>query len=212
MKVRFGDLTFDGGRRMLLRGSQPVPMSPKAFQLLELLLEKRPDAVSKTDIQDVLWPGTFVSESSLHVLVNEVRRALRQRSRGPGFVRTVRGFGYAFDGEARALAPSATSTRRHVLLRGAQEFELSEGENVLGREPTVSIRIDDPSISREHARITVAGRRATLEDLGSKNGTFRAGTRVKVPVELVDGDEVLVGQVVLRYETGSFEPSTRTVL
>lgn len=195
---------------MLFRGSQPVPLSPKAFQLLELLLLKRPDAVSKTDIQDTLWPGTFVSESSLHVLVNEVRRALGQRSRGPGFVRTVRRFGYAFDGEVRALAPSATSTRRHVLVRGTHEFELSEGENVLGREPTVSVRIDDPSISREHARITVVGKRAMLEDLGSKNGTFRAGTRVKVPIELVDGDEVLVGHVLLRYETGSFEPSTKT--
>lgn len=211
MKVRFGELTFDGGRRMLFRGSEPVPLSPKAFQLLELLLSKRPDAVSKTDIQEVLWPGTFVSESSLHVLVNEVRRALGQRRRGSGSVRTVRGFGYAFDGDVRVLAPAVTSTRRHVLVRGTQEFELSEGENVLGREPTASVRIDDPSISREHARINVAGKRATLEDLGSKNGTFKAGARVTAPVELQDGDEILVGHVVLRYETGSFEPSTETV-
>ena len=210
MKVRFGDLTFDGGRRMLFRGSQSVPLSPKAFQLLEFLLSKRPDAVSKTDIQDVLWPGTFVGETSLHVLVNEVRRALAQSSRGLGFVRTVRGFGYAFDGEVRALASSA-SARRHVLVHGTREFDLYEGENVVGRESTASVRIDDPSISREHARITVAGRRATLEDLGSKNGTFRTGVRVKAPVELVGGDEVLVGQVVLRYETGSFEASTKTV-
>lgn len=211
MRVCFGDLTFDAGRRMLFRGSEPVPLSPKAFQLLELLLERRPDAVSKTDIQDVLWPGTFVSESSLHVLVNEVRGALGQHGGGPGFVRTVRGFGYAFEAEARALDSSATPTRRHVLVRGIQEFELSEGENILGREPTVSVRIDDSSVSREHARVTVAGRRAILEDLGSKNGTFRAGMRVKAPVELVNGDEILVGHIVLRYETGSFEASTETV-
>jgi len=101
MRLRFGDLTFDGGRRLLIRGADAVHLSPKAFQLLELLLARRPDAVSKAEIQDVLWPRTFVSETNLPALVNEVRRALGDRAREPKFVRTVHGYGYAFDAPAR---------------------------------------------------------------------------------------------------------------
>jgi len=101
MRLRFGDMTFDGGRRLLIRGPDAVHLSPKAFQLLGLLLARRPDAVSKAEIQDVLWPRTFVSETNLPALVNEVRRALGDRAKAPKFVRTVHGYGYAFDAPVR---------------------------------------------------------------------------------------------------------------
>jgi hypothetical protein len=49
---------------------------------------------------------------------------------------------------------------------------LTGGENVIGRDPDVSVRIEAPGVSRRHARILAEGGRFTLEDLGSKNGTF----------------------------------------
>ena len=211
MKLRFSSVTFDGERRQLFREGEAVPLSPKAFQLLELLLARRPAAVSKVDIQDALWPKTFVSESNLPALVNEVRRAVGQAGREHGFVRTVHGFGYAFDGAVLDEGPRPPAAHRHLLLWGTHELDLVEGPNVLGREREASVWIGHPSVSREHARITVCGPAATLEDLGSKNGTFRSGVRVTGPMPLDDGDELLVGQVAVTYRFGVLEASTRTV-
>lgn len=199
MRLRFGDVTFDGGRRLLFRGPEAVHLSPKAFQLLELLLMRRPAAVSKGEIQEALWPATFVSEGNLASLTNEVRQALGESAKSPTWVRTVFGFGYAFDGAVREEAEAGPSPHRHLLVWGKQELDLDEGENLLGRERLCGVWIGHPSVSREHARITVAGETAELEDLGSKNGTWRGKERVGARVALVDGDEVRVGSVSLTY-------------
>ena len=99
-RLLFGDCEFDPGRRLLLRHGSASALSPKAFQLLELLLDRRPEAVSKTELLESLWPGTFVTDASLHNLVAEIRAALGDNSRTPRFVRTVPRFGYAFHGDA----------------------------------------------------------------------------------------------------------------
>nr|MCU0232372.1 winged helix-turn-helix domain-containing protein [Acidobacteriota bacterium] len=67
--LRFGPFTFEPGRRELRRGEQPVPLPPKAFDLLAFLLERRPEAVSKAEIRDRVWPETAVSDASLPRLV-----------------------------------------------------------------------------------------------------------------------------------------------
>jgi len=209
MKLRFGETTFDGGRRLLLRGPEVVHVSPKAFQLLELLLARRPDAVSKAEIQEALWPRTFVSETNLPALVNEVRNALGDHARGAEFVRTVHGFGYAFEARVHELGASEPAAFRHVLLWGNAEIALSEGPSVVGRERVADVWIGHPSVSREHARITVEGSAAFLEDLGSRNGTLRGSETVQGRVALADGDELRLGNVLLVYRTGSTETSTQ---
>ena len=73
MRVVFGECEFDSGRRVLIRHGRAMPLSPKAFQLLELLLDRRPEAVAKRELLDHLWPETFVSDASLHNLMAEVR-------------------------------------------------------------------------------------------------------------------------------------------
>lgn len=98
MSWRFGECELDSETRQLLRAGDAVALTPKAFQLLELLLERHPAAVSREDIRDALWPDTVVSESNLASLVWEVRSAIGDSPRGR-FLRTVRGFGYAFSGE-----------------------------------------------------------------------------------------------------------------
>lgn len=212
MRLRFGDVTFDGGRRLLLRGPDVVHLSPKGFQLLELLLSRRPDAVSKAEIQEVLWPRTFVSETNLPALVNEVRNALGDHAKEPEFVRTVHGFGYAFEAQAREMAPEEAKAFRHVVLWGSHEIGLAEGQNVVGRERAADVWIGHPSVSREHARITVEGAVATIEDLGSRNGTLRGSETVRGRVPLADGDEIRMGTVVLVYRTGSTETSTQSAI
>ena len=99
MSLQFGEFELDRERRQLLRSGRPVPLEPKAYELLSLLVERRPKALSRAQIRDVVWPGVFISESTLGVAVNAIRQALGDDARQPRFIRTVHGFGYAFCGE-----------------------------------------------------------------------------------------------------------------
>ena len=96
MRVAFGDFVFDSDTHELLCGGNRVTLSPKAFQLLEVLIENRPRALSKSVLLNRLWENTFVVEANLSNLVGEIRHALGEDSRTPRFVRTVHRFGYAF--------------------------------------------------------------------------------------------------------------------
>ena len=197
--LRFGDVTFDPARRLVLRGPRPVHLEPRALRLLEILLSCRPKALSKAEILDAVWPGTFVTEGSLSALVKDLRKALGESARAPSYIRTVFGYGYAFEGTVLEVAPTAPSSERHSLVWAGTEIRLAEGPNVLGREPPAEVVLPHPSVSREHARIEVAGEQAAIEDLGSTNGTFRGETRVAGRVALADGDELRVGAVRLVY-------------
>jgi len=199
MKVRFGDVTFDSGRRALFRGPRQVRLSPKAFRLLELLLAKRPDAVSKAEILESVWPDVVVSEGSLAALVKDVRKVLGCGAEGSSVLRTVHGFGYAFDGEIQEVPDGVPASRRHVLVWGTQEMPLAEGGNLLGRERSSGVWVGHASVSREHARLVVSGERVEIEDLRSKNGTWLGNRRVEGRLRLTDGDEIRVGEVRLLY-------------
>ena len=65
MRVRFGSFVLDFEARQLERGGHPVHLTPKALELIELLVERRPNAVSKAEIHDRLWPDTFVADVNL---------------------------------------------------------------------------------------------------------------------------------------------------
>jgi len=211
VSVRFGDCVLATDRRELLRGGQVVPLTGKAYQLLQLLLEKRPRAVAKAEIHERLWPATFVSEVNLATLVFEIRKAIGDTARRPRYVRTVRGFGYAFCAEASgqgAVAPPRVVVCR--LFWGDREVSLEAGESILGRSPDVAVWIDSSTVSRFHARIVVTEEGATLEDLGSKNGTFLRGRRLDSPAKIEDRDEFLVGSVRVRFRAVPRPRSTET--
>lgn len=192
MRLDLGPITLDTDRHQVFRGSEPAHLSTKAFQLLVLLIENRPRALSKEELQRALWPDTFVSDTSLTTLVNEVRTLLSETAREQKLIRTVHGFGYAFEGPASPAPPSGCR-----LIWGEHEVLLEEGENILGRDPGARGSIADGSISRHHARITIRSGTATLEDLESKNGTWVGEKRVTGPTPLADGDEVRLGLVRL---------------
>jgi hypothetical protein len=157
--------------------------------------------VSKDEIQAKIWGQTFLSESTLTNVVAELRAAIGDRARGSKLLRTVHGFGYAFSGYVVDDGSEAVSGEpRFRLVRAGRTFALVEGENVLGRDPGVSVRIDHSSVSRRHARILIREGSAVLEDLHSRNGTFRAGKRLDSPEELADGDAVGLGPVTLVFE------------
>lgn len=201
MRVGFGDIVFDGEGRRVTRRGMPVHLEPKAFELLALLVERRPAAVSKQDIHDRLWPSTFVSESSLTTLAKQLRDAL-----GDGHVRTVRGFGYAFDPDD----PCAGKGTCRYLVWNDRRLPLRAGENLVGRESDADVVVDAPGVSRRHAVVHVRdGEGAVeIEDLGSKNGTFVRGYRIEGRATLSDGDSLWFGHTVLAYRChGPSEPT-----
>ena len=204
MSIVFGEYVLDADSRQLLRSGKPIHITPKAIQLLILLLERRPKAVSKAHIYERLWPDTFVAEVNLATLVFEVRTALGDDAKEPRYVRTVRGLGYAFGGEASepAAAPPPSSTV-HRLVWEDHEVSLRPGENILGRCEEARAWIESSRVSRRHARIMIDGPRATLEDLQSKNGTLLGGRRVDAPMPLRDRDRIEIGGVSLVFRTGS---------
>jgi DNA-binding winged helix-turn-helix (wHTH) protein len=210
MQLRFGDCVFDPDTREVFRGETLVPMPPKVFQLLELLILERPRAIAKSALHERLWPDTFVSDANLANLVADLRQALGDDAKRPHIIRTIQRFGYAFQAEAVAVSAGAARGRSEFrLIWGDREIALVEGENILGRERDAVAWIDVYSVSRQHARIFVSGDGATLEDLGSKNGTFLRGDRVSGAAAIEDGDEIRIGTAVmtLRRFTGV---STRT--
>ncbi len=213
MGIRFGECMFDSGTRELSRKGKVVAISPKAFHLLEILLERRPNAVSKEDLHSLLWPGVFVAEGNLARLMTEIRDAIGDDAHEPRLVRTVQRFGYAFSGDAdvaRAAAGAAPRETVFKLIWGDREIALAEGENVLGRDEDSVAWIDVHSVSRHHARIVIRGRKVTIEDLGSKNGTFHRGKKVMKPVALGDGDEIRIGTVPLTFRRFAPGVSTKT--
>ena len=214
LSLVFADYVFDSGARSLTRAGRAIALSPKAFELLLALLEARPRALSRAELHDRLWPGTFVSHYSLPRVVAEARRALGDRRLRARFLRTVHGFGYSFCGEAQApvvlSTPLPAAGSRFGIAWQGQTLPLLPGETLIGRDPECAVRIDLPLISRRHARIRIAGDVATIEDLGSKNGTSLRGRQVSRPTHLDDGAEIVVGSEVLSFRDSGPLRSTRT--
>src|SRR6266851_7428300 len=109
MTIRFGECVLDVGSRQLWRAGTTVHLSPKAFELLKLLVERRPDAVSKSELHQRIWPETFVTDDSLSRLVAELRDAMGDNARSPRFVRTLHGFGYAFSADTAGMTEREVS-------------------------------------------------------------------------------------------------------
>jgi DNA-binding winged helix-turn-helix (wHTH) protein len=214
VRYRFANFLVDAATRQLFGDGDERHLSPKAFDLLLMLIEERARAMSKAELQERLWPATFVGETNLATLVAEIRRTLEDSAQESQYVRTVHRFGYRFVADvAEAVAsPAAKAEAPMYLSLGERRFFLGVGTFVIGRAPDVAIHIDAGGVSRQHARILVHGREAQIEDLGSKNGTFVDGQPVSAPRILNDGNEVRVGPVALTFRVDPAADVTETMM
>ena len=213
MRLSFDRFLIDFDERRLLSGGQEIHLTPKAFDLLRLLVEHRPKALPKQEIFDRLWPGTFVTENNLATLVADLRASLGDQANEPRYIRTVYAFGYAFVGDVRpasAVSPPHDPARWLLIFNG-RELPLHDGENILGRTGEGIIALDAPSVSRQHARLTIADGRAVIEDLGSKNGTWVGPVEVTGPTPVRNGDEIRLGSVVVTIHASASAMTTETV-
>jgi len=210
MRYKFGNLSLDTDARELRRGDEPLHLSTKALDLLTMLIAERRRVVPKGELQDRLWPSTFVVEANLPVLIREIRAAVGHGE--PDIIRTVHRIGYAFAVPIREVRANEELNRgrdvAHVLLYDNREVHLGEGENLVGREPASEVFIPSASVSRRHAVVTVRSDRVTVADLASKNGTFIGSERVQEESSLVDGNEITFGKVKVIYRRCL--PSTET--
>lgn len=191
---RFGEYTFDAASRQLLRDGVERHLSPKALHLLHLLLLARPRVLSREELYDALWPSTFVCETNLACIVSEVRRSLGDEARTSQYIRTVHGVGYAFCGEVGSWVASGFEAA--VLLCEGLSHHLYEGENPVGRAPEGRIVINDPTVSRYHALITINDGSFSIADLDSKNGTSVDGQRIgRSPVRVQPRAQIKFGAV-----------------
>jgi DNA-binding winged helix-turn-helix (wHTH) protein len=211
VRWRFGDFTLDLQTRQLLRGERDTRLSPKALDLLAFLVSHQPDAVSKSDLVERLWPGTFVVEANLSNLVGEIRSALKDRPRAGKYIRTVHGIGYAFCGEARQEKRERAERVNCWIEWGQQRFPLPKGVHVIGRDAAADVRLDSTTVSRRHARLVVDDKCTLLEDFGSKNGTFVGDARVTQPTPLEDGDAIRIGSLLVTYRVATGRSSTATL-
>jgi DNA-binding winged helix-turn-helix (wHTH) protein len=213
--VGFADCILDLDARRLVRGGREVPLSPKAFEILKLLVESRPRALSKAELLERVWPGVFVAEASLAKAISGIRMAVGHRADAP-IVRTVHRYGYAFAPpvDDHPAPDEAVQLRGRAaicwLFCGSREFPLHDGEHIVGREPDAGICLDSPKVSRRHAKLVIEGSCATLEDLGSKNGSFVRGVRISGPTALASGDDARIGPFTLIFRVGGDSASTET--
>lgn len=209
MRLKFADCVLDLRARQLERQGTEVPLEPKVYELLEVLIKRRPAVVTNNELDELLWPQVYVARTSLTRLVSELRAALGDTPQGSQVIRTVYKKGYAFCAEVIAVRSEAAAFATLELVWRKQTFSLTEGEHLAGRDAECSLVIDSSSVSRRHARITVVAGTATIEDLDSTNGTQVNGTRISGLTPLSPGDEVSVGSEVLQVRRRN--PSALTV-
>lgn len=211
MNVRFGEYTLDWNSRQLFRNESPVHLPPKALELLKLVIDQRPRALSKAELHERLWPSTFVSDGTLTSLVAELRGAIGDRGRRARFLRTVHGFGYSFSGEVIELDVSRPRNGPTCwLIWDSGRTMLREGENILGRDRGLAAWFESVDVSRRHARISLTDGEAILEDLQSRNGTFVGGDRITGPYTLSDGDQIGLGSVLVTFRAAPADASTES--
>ena len=212
MDLAFADCVLKPASRQLLRNGEAVPLEPKSFALLEVLIERRPDVVTYNEIDELLWPKVYVARTSLTRLVSELRAALGDSPGDGHIIRTVYKTGYAF---AAAVSPvghppaaaGAAAALTSVLWNG-RLLPLVEGENIAGRGVECSLVIAATSVSRRHARLVISAGSASIEDLGSTNGTFVNDAPISSATALKDGDVIALGKAVMKLRM--FDPAAPT--
>ena len=125
----FGPFRLDPAERLLLCNSQTVPLAPKAFDTLLLLVENSGHLLSKDELIKRLWPETFVEEVNLAQNISTIRRAFDGKNGGEQYIETVPKGGYRFTAETRKVFHEPPKTAAP----GPNSAAAPVSEPVLGR-------------------------------------------------------------------------------
>lgn len=209
--VRFGEFEFDPAQGDLRRLGRRITIQEQPLKLLEMLVARAGQLVTRQELWHCLWPEAFVDfDNGLNNAVSRLRTVLGDSAATPRFVETMGRRGYRFIGAIQLGRDAADpSPVRAWLIGQGERVALKAGVNILGRRAPDVVELLSPTVSRRHARITI-GDDTMIEDLGSKNGTFVEERRVSRPVRLTDGAQVRIGSVTLRFTVVPNSDETRT--
>jgi DNA-binding winged helix-turn-helix (wHTH) protein len=216
---RLGDWLVQPSLNRVCSGDARHQIEPKLMDVLVYLADRAGQVVSRQEIIDAVWAKRFLADTLLTRAISELRRVLGDDARAPNLIETVSKRGYrllAISLPSPEVTPGAPATMRAgpgtrqldeglgnvsvcSIAWGDLEIRLEEGNTIIGRATEALIRVASTRVSRRHARITVRGVDATLEDLGSRNGTYLRGRKLEGPAPLQDGDEICIGPAVLSF-------------
>lgn len=103
----FGEFLLDTQEKVLLRAGKPLPITPKALQLLFVLVEKHGHLVEKDELMKLVWAGSFVEEGNLTFTIGLLRKLLGDDTKHPRFIETVPRRGYRFIAEVKESSHAA---------------------------------------------------------------------------------------------------------
>lgn len=211
--VRFGDFEFDPAAGELHEHGQRIPIQEQPLVLLALLVSRPGQLVTRQVLCERLWPEAFVDfDNGLNNAISRLRTALHDSAATPRFIETVGRRGYRFIAAVEPAGDGTTAAAPDVaawLIGEGARVALAPGENILGRRGPDVLALPSSTVSRRHARITI-GDDTSIEDLGSKNGTFVDERRVTGRARLDDGAIVRTGSLSLRFTRVSDSDETRT--
>ena len=198
-----GDWTVEPTLDRITRDGQEVRLRPRAMDVLVCLAVEAGKLASKQDLIDAVWRTEFVSDHALTQVIAELRTALGDNARDPSYIENIPRRGYRLVATVTPAAVSVGPVSKVSVpftLEGLEgNYSLAPGPNVIGRSEDADISIDRTEASRYHAKISVEGTNAVIEDLNSKNGTFVNGKRLDQPTPLSNGDEIWIGRGVAHY-------------
>lgn len=204
----FGNLELDERAGVLTSRTARIDVAPKVFELLSYLVRNPQRLLSRRELLDALWPDTHVTDASLARAVTGARAALRAAGGDDAILETVPRRGYRLAAAVTERQAAKASLSRFALLTPNGAVPLREGATVLGRGGDADVQLDDATVSRTHARLTIAGQEAWIEDAGSKNGTRVNGEPIRERVAIAAGDALSIGSVPVVFVASSDETTT----
>lgn len=121
---RFGRFTLDTDQRVLLRDGKPLPVTPKVFETLLILVENSGRIVEKESLMTRLWPDTFVEDANLVFSIQQVRKALGDNARNPLYIETIPRRGYRFIADVEEVLVDTSAVNDLITRR----FETSDDQ------------------------------------------------------------------------------------
>ena len=124
--LEFGAYRIDAGKRLLLRAGEVVPLTPKCFEILLMLVENSGQVIDKEVLMKRVWPDSFVEDGNLTYNISVLRKALGERTNEHLYIVTVPGRGYRFVADVTEVCRHETEEVEPTPSKSGGVFERSE--------------------------------------------------------------------------------------